>query len=399
MPFHKTNPYYLASQSVSDSFWNLDFRKVMLSGYRVLDLTDEKGWLCGKLLAGMGADVIRVDKPGGDLPAGFLNAGKRSITIDIEQVEGKKLFKRLAKTADVLVESFNPGFLKSLGLDYGSLRRLNPRLIFASITGFGQSGPYRDYKSSNLVAGALGGRMSVCGDSGTPPLKPYGAQAYNTASLFAANGILLALMHRHDSGKGQLIDISVHECVAATLDHVLVRFFYEGVVAERKGSLYWNNAFRVFPCRDGYILLTLFHQWETLVEWLDSEGMAQNLRDSMWLDPQVRMGNIDHIIAVLEQWTKSHTVAELVEKGQLMRFPWAEVAAIPEVVNNRQLNERGFFIESDGKKYPGAPCKLSASSWKTVVHIPTPGEHNGQIFGELGLTEKEMKSLSRKRII
>ena len=119
--------------------------------------------------------------------------------------------------------------------------------------------------------------MSVCGEPDKPPLKPFGPQAYNTACLFAANGILLALWQRHTSGKGQYIDISVHESVAATLDHVLVRYFYEGEVAQRQGSLYWNKAFRIFPCKDGYILLSLLHQWETLVEWLDSEGMAEDL--------------------------------------------------------------------------------------------------------------------------
>ena len=225
----------------------------------------------------------------------------------------------------------------------------------ASITNFGQSGPYRDYKSCDLVASALGGQMYVCGEPQMPPLKPFGNQTYYTASLFAAIGILLALWNRHATGRGQHIDISLQECTAATLDHVLVRYFYEGVTAGRQGSLYWNNAFRIFPCRDGYILLTLLQQWETLVEWLDADGMANDLTDKKWLDSEERIKHLDHIIEVLEQWTQSHTTAELVEKGQSMRFPWAKVTSIPELIDSPQLKERDFWAEVEhpetGRKY------------------------------------------------
>jgi benzylsuccinate CoA-transferase BbsE subunit len=301
-------------------------KNTVLNGCRVLDLTDEKGSFCSGLLAGMGAEVIR-------------------LSLNIESVKDRALLKRIIKSIDVLIESFSPGYLGSLGLDYARIRKTNPGLVMASITHFGQSGPYRDFKSSALVSTALGGQMSVCGELDKPPLKPFGPQAYNTAGLFAANGILLALLQRHQSDRGQYIDISIHECVAATLDHVLVRYFSEGEVAKRQGSLYWNNAFRIFPCKDGDILLSLSYQWETLVEWLDSEGMAEDLKEKKWLDEAMRRKNIDHIIEVLEKWTRTHTVNELVETGQLMRFPWASVNRISDVVDNPQLNARGFFLE------------------------------------------------------
>jgi len=305
----------------------------ILSGYRILDLTDEKGMLCAKLLADMGAGVTRIEKPGAVYPLtpseyAYLNAGKRRINLDLEKGEGQGQFRELVKEADVLVETEAPGHLASLGLDYGALSQINPRLVMASITGFGQDGPYRDYPSADLVAAALGGWLSVCGEP-EAPLKPYGTQAYNTASLFAANGILLALGQRHAGGLGQHLDISVMECVAASLDHVLVRYFAGGAIAQRRGSLQWNGAFKVFPCRDGFILLSLFRNWATLVEWLASEGMAADLADEKWLDRETRQNGLDHIIQVLEKWTSKHTVAELVEKGQLMRFPWAEVAPVP----------------------------------------------------------------------
>jgi crotonobetainyl-CoA:carnitine CoA-transferase CaiB-like acyl-CoA transferase len=286
-----------------------------LSGCKVLDLSGARGAFCAALLARMGAGVTRVE---------------------VATPEGSHNLQHLAATADVLLEDFPPGYLESLGLDYVRLAEINPGLVMVSITDFGQDGPYRSFKSCDLVDAALGGWLSVTGLPDAP-LKPYGEQAYRTASLFAANGVLLALWRRRETGRGQHIDISVMECVAATLDHVLVRYFYEGEVAGRRGSRHWNDAFAVFPCRDGYVLLSLFREWETLVEWLDSEGMAADLTDIKWRDRETRQAGVEHIIAVLARWTAQHTADELVEKGQLMRFPWTKVArppATPPIVSS-----------------------------------------------------------------
>ncbi len=328
-----------------------------LSGYHVLDLTDEKGMLCSRYLADMGAEVLRIEKPGGSPKSRFYweNLGKRAIALDIELKPGQEILKKLVKTADVLVESHSSGYLGALGLGYPQLSQINPRLVMASITNFGQSGPRRDYKACDIVASALGGQMYVCGEADLSPLKPFGNQSYYLASIFAAIGILLALWCRHTSDRGQHIDISLQDCVAAALDHVLVRYFYQGVVAKRQGSLHWNGAFRVFPCKDGYILLSLFYQWETLVEWLASEGMAEDLTDKKWLDRDYRFKHLDHVIEVLERWTRNHTVAGLVEKGQLMRFPWAEVCSISKLMASPQLKAWDFWVEIEhpvtGKKY------------------------------------------------
>jgi crotonobetainyl-CoA:carnitine CoA-transferase CaiB-like acyl-CoA transferase len=215
----------------------------------------------------------------------------------------------------------------------------------ASITNFGQSGPYRDYQSSDIVASALGGQLYLNGEADSPPIKPFGNQSYYLGSLFGAIGIMLALLSRRTSGKGQHIDLSLQECVASALDHVLVRYFYQGVVAKRQGSLHWNSAFRIFPAKDGYVLLSLLYQWGTLVEWLNSEGMAEDLTDEKWRDRGYRLQHLDRVIEVLERWTRSHTVAELVKRGQLMRFPWAEVASIPGLLASPQLKARGFWTE------------------------------------------------------
>ncbi|OGO32245.1 MAG: hypothetical protein A2Z29_00465 [Chloroflexi bacterium RBG_16_56_11] len=314
----------------------------VLTDYRVIDLTDEKGMFCAKILADMGAGVTR---------------------INVEKGEDRARFHDLVKTADVIVESHAPGYLVSLGLGYDKFGAINPGLIMASITPFGQSGPYRDFYSSDLVAQALGGWMSVTGlpDS---PLKLPGDQSYRIASLFAVNGILLALWQRHATGRGQYIDISIMECVTATLDHVLVRYFYEGIVSGRKGSLHWNGAFRVFRCKDGYVLLSLFRQWETLVEWLGSEDMAGDLANPRWRDREERMRGLDHIIEVLERWTLVHTTAEIVENGQLMHFPWAVVVRPPDLPGVPQMVARRFFTETEygGRKYraPGSPLRMES---------------------------------------
>ena len=388
-------------------------RDTILSVYRILDLTNDKGMFCAKLLADMGAEVIRVEKPHGksdeenrrDPSFCYLNAGKRSISLDFEVRAGCELFERLVRTADVVVEDKPPGHLGTLGLGYSELSEINPGLVMASITDFGQTGPYRNYKSCDMVASALGGQMYVCGEPETPPLTPFGKQTCHSACLFAANGILLALWDRHDTGKGQHIDISIMECAAANLDHVLVRYFCEGVVAKRQGSLHWNTAFRIFPCCDGHILLSLFQQWETLVEWLDAEGMAEDLTDKKWLNREERLKRLDHISEVLERWTRSHTVSELVEKGQLMHFPWAEVMTVPGLIDSPQLAERNFLVDIEcsesGKKYKstGAPCKLSRSPWHVGSRVPKSGEYNKHIYRELGLSSKEMGTLERDSVI
>jgi crotonobetainyl-CoA:carnitine CoA-transferase CaiB-like acyl-CoA transferase len=332
-------------------------REGALSGYRVLDLTDEKALACGRFLADMGAEVIRIEKPGTS-SFRWENLGKKSLTLDLELKAGRALFQELVKKADVLVESHPPGSLETLGLGYHQFNKINPRLIMASVTPFGQDGPYRDYKSSDLVASAMGGQLYVTGEAALPPLKPFGNQSYYLGSLFAAIGVLLALMRRHASGKGQHIDISLQECVAAALDHVLVRYFYQDEVAQRQGSLHWNNAFRVFPAKDGYVLLSLFYQWETLVEWLESEGMAADLTEEKWQDREYRLEHIDHIIEVLERWTKKHSKAELVEEAQLMRFPWAKVASVSDLLASPQLEERKFWLDVE---YLGQRYKLPGS--------------------------------------
>jgi crotonobetainyl-CoA:carnitine CoA-transferase CaiB-like acyl-CoA transferase len=396
-----------------------DPRMNLLEGIRILDLGDEKANFCTKLLADMGASVIKVEQPGGDpsrkmgpflgnIPHPerslfflYHNTNKLGITLNLEHSEGKRIFRKLVDRADVVVESFAPGYLKDLGLGFEILSKTNPKLILVSVTGFGQNGPYSKYKSCDLVASAFGGQMYVSGSPSTPPLKPFGEQSYYATSLFAAIGILLAFRKRSRTGKGEHIDISLQEAVVSTLEHVMIQYFYEKTIPKRQGSLHWNNSFCILPCKVGYILMSLFQQWETLVEWLDSEGMAEDLRDEKYKGEEFRQSHRDHVIEVLQRWTKTHTTKELFELGQLMRLPWAPVYSIEEVTENPQLKSRGFFVKvghpeiGTSIQYPGAPYKFSGYSLDRWKRAPLIGEDNLEIYQkELGLSEEELKRLS-----
>jgi crotonobetainyl-CoA:carnitine CoA-transferase CaiB-like acyl-CoA transferase len=396
----------------------------LLQGIRILDLADEKASFCPKLLADLGAKVVKVEKPGGDpsrkigpflgnsphpersLFFNYHNTNKMGITLNLEHPVGRDLFLRLMNRTDIVVETFAPGYLKDLQLDFEVLKRANPKLILVSVTGFGQNGPRSQCKSCDLVASAFGGQMFVSGSPSTAPLKPFGEQSYYTASLFAAIAILLAIRKRDSFGKGEHIDISLQEAVVSTLDHVMVRYFSEKIIPKRQGSLSWNHSFFILPCKDGHILIAPFQQWETLIEWMDGEGMAEDLKDERWHEEAFRLRNFTHIQDVLERWTKTHTTKELFELAQLMRFPWAPIASPKEVLNNPHLDARQFFIDvkhpeiKTSISHPGSPYKFSRLPSRRCKRAPLIGEDNVQIYqGELGLSDEELQRLSCLNVI
>jgi len=395
-----------------------------LRGIQVLDLADEKASFCSKLLADLGARVIKVERPGGDalrnngpfwkdtphlgrsLSFWFNNTNKLGITLDIEKRAGREIFLRLLKKADVLIETFAPGYLTQVGLGFQVLCRINPGIILASVTGFGQTGPQSAYKSCDLIAAAMGGQMYVTGDPSQPPLKLYGEQSYYTASLVAVISILLALRRRNMTGRGEQIDISMQEAVASTLEHVMISYFHDHVIAERQGSLFWNREFCMVRCKDGFMLVTLFQHWETLVGWMDSEGMAEDLMDDSWKDEAYRLEQLDHVIDVVNAWTSTHTTHELFELSQLMRFPWAPIQSPKDVLESPQLKARGFLgsveYPQNGKRipFPNLPFRYSSLELKSPGRAPLIGEHNAQILqGELGLSDIEIVHLRSKGVI
>jgi benzylsuccinate CoA-transferase BbsE subunit len=396
----------------------------LLHSLRILDLADGKASFCSKILADLGAYVIKIEKPGGDpsrmigpffdnTPSSetslffwYNNTNKRGITLDIEKEEGKEIFRRLLKRADVVVESFSPGYLESIGLGFDSIRQVNPSIMLASVTGFGQDGPRSRYKACDLVISSFGGQMYVSGSTSTPPLKPRGEQSAYTASLFSAVAVLLALYQRNRDGKGVHIDISSQECVASTMDHVLIRYFHEGIISRRRGPVSWNGASFICPCKNGYIHVNISTQWESLVEWMAGEGMAEDLTDEAWKDERYRQQHIEHLMGVMQRWTRTHDVEKLYELAQAMRFPWAPVATPTDVLKSPQLKARGFFREVDHPErqtsfaYPGAPYRIFPGCQKRLKRAPLIGEDNLRLYrDEMGISEEEIERLSSLKVI
>jgi crotonobetainyl-CoA:carnitine CoA-transferase CaiB-like acyl-CoA transferase len=378
-------------------------RKGLLAEVLVVDLADEKASFCSKILADFGAKVIKVESSLGDssrrigpfwqgspqpersLFFWYNNTNKLGITLDLEQSADREVFLRQIEDCDIAVETFVPGYLDDLGLGFKSLIELNPGLIMVSVTGFGQTGPRKGFKSCDLVASAMGGQIYVSGSPSLHPIKAYGEQSYSTASLYAAAGVLLGLRRRAKTGKGVHIDISLQEAVASTLDYVMVRYFHERVVPKRRGDRHWNDFFCLLPCKDGFLHITPLLGWETIVDLLVNEGMADDLKDEEWKDEEYRILNVEHIIEVLQGWTRGHAVDELFELGQLMRFPWAPVHSPQKILRSPQLKARGFFGDFEHPElglrvpYPGVPYKFSFEQAKPCTRAPLIGEHNHQV--------------------
>jgi benzylsuccinate CoA-transferase BbsE subunit len=365
-----------------------------VTGVRVLDLCDVKGALAGKLLAGLGADVILVEPRGGSAlrrippfwdgaPDGerslffwFYAAGKRSVAID----RADDRFRRLVTTADVLIESDPPG-----AIDVDALRVANPRLVVASITPFGQRGPYRDWKASDTVAQAMGGMLYVNGDPGGPPLRSLGLQAYHQAGIFAAIGIVSALLARDVTGRGQHVDVSLQAAVAGALEHVPGFWHQSGLVARRQGTLHWTRYFRVGRCRDGWVMHCTLGDWTSLLEWVKADGMGAAIDDAALEEVRTRMAEAERIFATLDAWAARYTVAELVEGAQLRRIPYAAVRAPEALLRDPHLAERGFFVPIEHPDlgvtvpYPGAPFRLGDAPWR-VTRPPRLGEHDPEVL-------------------
>lgn len=247
----------------------------MLSPYRVLDLAGEPGLFCGKILGDLGADVIKIEPPGGD-PARRIgpffhddphpekslfwfayNTSKRGITLNLETADGRDIFVRLVKTADVVVETFAPGYLDRLGIGYADLDRQKPGIIVVSITPFGQTGPYKDWKAPDIVAWAMGGEMAPFGEPDRPPYRiSHHSQAYLNAGADGAMGALMAIFHRANTGEGQQVDVSVEEAVVHCTEHITSAWDLRKAIMKRGGegtAGARTRLTRLWPCKDGYV--------------------------------------------------------------------------------------------------------------------------------------------------
>jgi len=406
----------------------------VLSPYRVLDLTDEKGLLCGKLLGDLGADVIKIEPPGGD-PARNIgpfyhdevdpekslfwwafNTSKRGITLDIETSDGQETFKKLVKTADFVIESFSPGYMDGLGLGYSALEKINPGIIMVSITPFGQTGPYKDYKASDIVAWAMGGVMYQHGDADRPPIRiSHHSQSYLHAAAEASVGAMVALHFRKLTGEGQQVDVSIQECVARCTTQAHTAYWDIVRVIQGRGRLLLIS--EIWPCKDGYVSFRYWggpyaKRWNSpLVDWMDEEGMAGDyLRNFDWEalnlaampeeTPEARIERMKEIVGRLVEPTRkffmTHTKAELLEgalKRRVMLYP---VSTSKDILESVQLAAREFWVELEHPelgtriKYPGAFTKTSDAPPRMKCRAPLIGEHNAEILDkELGISVNE----------
>ena len=395
-----------------------------LAGLRVLDLTDLKGHLCARLLADMGADVIKIEPPAGDsarrigpfvddrphrdrsLFFWFYNLNKRSLTLDLEHPEGAAILRRLAEGADVVIESFKPGAVARMGLGWEILHALNPALVLCSIAPFGQSGQYRDYQADDSVLTALSGMLYVNGFAAGAPVRPLGLQAYHSASYYAAIATMCSLFARDTSGEGQWIDLSMQEATASAVEHVAASYFGAGEIERRRGTLHWSRFFRVGRCRDGYVMHCSLGDWTSLIEWVNGDGKAQNLTRHEWEDVGKRREGAEHLFDVLDEWVKDYSRDELLERAQLLRLPYASVRSPENLFDDEQLLARGYFQEVEhpelGRtfRYPGAPYLFNDSPWRVTRRPPLLGEHTGEILrGELGMSAEELAALAAEGVI
>ena len=405
----------------------------------MLDLSDERGLLCGKILGDLGADVVQVEPPGGSSarqvgpfygndpsPTKSLywwaySANKRGITLDLDRSDGRALLERLVSGADFLVESFDPGYLESVGLGYSHLSAINPRLVMVSITAFGQDGPYSGYQASDITGMALGGFMHLTGDPDRAPLRPSFPHFYLHGSAAAAAAAMLAHTHRALTGEGQYVDVSCQQAVARTLAHAPQIWDIEGAILQRMGvyrQTSGDNRVRInWPCADGYVNYMLqgggvAPSTRNLFQWMEEDGIdVTELQAFEWetmgygrITPEV----MDTVVGPMAEFFLRHTREELTRGSVERRILLFPVATPSDLRQHPQLEARGYFTSMEHPElgtavdYPGAFIKSGDGEAlaKLRRRPPLVGEHNLEVLGgELGLSPVELDSLRRAGVI
>jgi crotonobetainyl-CoA:carnitine CoA-transferase CaiB-like acyl-CoA transferase len=410
-----------------------------LTGLRILELADEEGQFCGKLFADLGADVVKIEPPGGELNRNvgpFLddvphpdrslsfwhyNTSKRGITLDLETAAGAGVFRRLTETADVVLETRKPGFLASLELGYETLRERNPELILGSLTPFGQTGPWRDFLSSDLLHMAAGGQMASCGYDedeipNAPPIAPGGGNAWHMGCHYAYMAIMAALVHRQVAGEGQFIDVSIHEACALTTESAIANYIYRGEVLRRQTGRHHAigpTPRTQFRAKDGTYVTALIsgglnpRNVANLAELMDRYGMAADLKDPAYKDPAFVAQHTPHIIDdVLATFIASLPAEEVYHAAQDRGFTWGAVRAPEALLDDAHLQDRGFWKQVEHPElgrsftYPGEAAIYNGSPWRISRRAPLVGEHNTEILcGELGLSNDEVSMLAKHRAV
>lgn len=375
------------------------------------------GAFCGRILAGLGARVIKIEPPVGEagrllppfagdvphpeksLPFLYLNVAKQSVTLDLAQSEGQGILRRLAASADLAVESYPPGTLAGWGLEYASLSKLNPRLILASITPFGQDGPYRDYRSNEIVAEALGGLLYTMGLPGREPLKMGGNPALQTAGAAAFSAIMAAVWQRDRTGEGQAIDISIQEVTAVTQIHASIEATWQGSDTQRGPS-------DLLEAADGWASAGLDTgvSPETWPRVCAALGRPELVEDPRFLNSAARREHRQELNEVVRDWVRGQPKEEVYHLLQGLRSIAGYVATTADLYRSPQLQERGFFVAIDhplagSARYPGPPFRIDDASW-AYSRAPLLGEQNEAVYGgALGCNDAELQGLRARGVI
>ncbi len=409
----------------------------LLKGFRLLDLTDEKGALCGKMFADLGAEVIKVEPPGGCstrrippyledkadaehcLYSIAYHAGKKSVTANLTADDGRALVADLAAQSDFLVESYPLGYLDSIGLGYDALAKRNPRLIYASITPFGDTGPGKDYQWADIITWAAGGMMYLMGEEGKPPLQMSLPQAGLHAGGEAAVAMMLAHYPRQIDGLGQRIVVNMQACIVWTLMNEQAMPFLHGSHLSRTGIFVGSADVRrkmVYECKDGHISIlvaggmTFGNSTKALIEWMRENGFGSDwMRTKDWVSwiPGVFMKmteqdykEIEELETTIQRFLMTMTKHEIYTQGLKRRIFLAPVATAADIAGDEQLKARDFWTpvphDTIGRTltFPGPFAKLSATPIGGTVRAPRVGEHSDEIYrGLLGLGVERLKQL------
>jgi crotonobetainyl-CoA:carnitine CoA-transferase CaiB-like acyl-CoA transferase len=414
----------------------------MLSCYRILDLTTEKAFICGRALSDFGAEVIKIEKPGGD-PARFrglfykdipdpeknltwfaFNANKKGITLDIEKADGKELFKKLVKTADAVLESYAPGYLDKLGLGYQDLSEINPGIVLTSVTGFGQEGPYRNYKDPDIVVRALGGLVYTAGYDDRPPLTVSYEHTHTLGAMNGAVGTMIALMHRVHTGRGQHVDAITQQAldiVCSAETEGPYAFFGQiprrhgqarAAVILRDGSTFYNPL--LWECKDGYIALNLLLNPSaarnnlSMMEFIKKDGIDIGfLEDWEWEKKSwedMSREQAEKLMETLGKFFINHTKDELLKLAVENRFQLGPCNNAADVLKHPQLKARNFWKEIEhheigNLKYPGGAVVTTQGYVGVKRRAPLIGEHNEEIYKKLGISTEELKTLKMQKVI
>jgi crotonobetainyl-CoA:carnitine CoA-transferase CaiB-like acyl-CoA transferase len=388
-----------------------------LAHLRVLDLTRVRaGPTCCRILADFGADVIKIEAPPGVDPNegisgarhGYdminLHRNKRSITLNLKESVGRAVLMRLVKTADIVVENFRPDVKDRLGIGYEALKAANPRIILASISGFGQSGPYRTRAGFDQIAQGMGGLMGVTGEPGTPPMRAGIAVADSSAGVFAATGILIALVERERSGQGQWVQTSLLEAQIAMMDFQAARYLIDGQVPPQAGNDHpTTTPMGVIATADGFINIGVGGDghWRAFCEVIGRPDLARHPDYAKGAD---RTSRRPQIKAMLEPIFASRTSADWLTALEAKGVPAGPIYRVDEVFADPQVQHVGIAAllkdpERGDIRVVGQAINLSRTPASVVASVPEQGEHTQDILREIGCSDSEIAQLRANKIV